>query len=239
VKRAPSVESGHPPDTIASEVIGLLETSPELRGLGLPRAFLSRMRQFAAVLALWGSRANLTGSPQSAVDISFHIIDSLAPLWAGGGALFEPGEGFEKMCRAADLGSGAGFPGLVLAAATPARFTLLESRRKRASFLTVAAAEMRLRNVTVRWERARSGEGERNFDIVTSRAVGGSSGTIALASSLLRSGGLAIFYAGAGQVLDLARSERAGFSMSRTEKYEIARGRERVARSLIVLRKRG
>ena len=56
---------------------------------------------------------------------------------------------FAQGRRALDLGSGAGFPGLVLAAASSADFTLVESRRKRASFLQVAVGEMDLKNVTI------------------------------------------------------------------------------------------
>jgi 16S rRNA (guanine(527)-N(7))-methyltransferase RsmG len=201
------------------------------------------MERFAAMLSVWGARANLTASPQSAKEISFHIVDSLAPLWAASATLNAPGDGFEKMSpgqknQVVDLGSGAGFPGLVLAAATEADFTLLESRRKRASFLTIAVAEMGLRNVTVRWARAEADASDQRFDIATARAVGESRGTLGLAADLLRPGGLAIFYAGARQAIDIARAERAGLSIDREVPYHVGRGGESVARTLIILRKR-
>ena len=72
--------------------------------------------------------------------------------------------------RVLDLGSGAGFPSLILAAACAADFTLLEARRKRASFLTVAAAEMGLANVRVEPSRTDSMTLEPVFDVVTARA---------------------------------------------------------------------
>ena len=55
-----------------------------------------------------------------------------------------------------DIGSGAGFPGLVIAAAINASVTLVEARRKRATFLTEAVIEMGLKNVRVECARAES-----------------------------------------------------------------------------------
>ncbi len=211
--------------------------------MALPEAFFSRMEPFAAILSVWGARSNLTASPQSAKEIAFHIVDSLAPLWAARDASGGSGDGFEKLSlrqatRVADMGSGAGFPGLVLAAATEAEFTLVESRRKRASFLTVAAAEIQLGNVSVRWARAESSDMDQRFDIVTARAFGESRGSLEHAARLLRAGGLAIFYVGAGKSLDMARAERAGLSLDREAPYHLSRGAERVAHSLTILRKR-
>ena len=70
--------------------------------------------------------------------------------------------------RILDLGSGAGFPGLILAATTEAEFILTEARRKRASFLAIASASMGLRNVRVdnRYQAGFTSE----FDVVTARA---------------------------------------------------------------------
>jgi 16S rRNA (guanine527-N7)-methyltransferase len=231
------------PDAIASEVAGLLKAAPELQSLALPQAFFSRMERFAATLAIWGARSNLTASPQSAKEISFHIVDSLAPLWAERDGLRGAGDGFEKFSpgqatRIIDLGSGAGFPGLVLAAATEAQFTLVESRRKRASFLSVAAAEMQLGNVSVRWARAESSTADDRFDIATARAVAELGETLNLAARMLRAGGLAIFYASAGQALDIARAERVGLSPAGEVRYEVSRGGERVAHALILMRLR-
>jgi 16S rRNA G527 N7-methylase RsmG len=61
---------------------------------------------------------------------------------------------FAAGSRVLDLGSGAGFPALILAAACDADFLLMEARRKRASFLRVTAAEMGLANVQVDSARA-------------------------------------------------------------------------------------
>ncbi|MGH7878735.1 MAG: 16S rRNA (guanine(527)-N(7))-methyltransferase RsmG, partial [Candidatus Binataceae bacterium] len=112
--------------------------------------FFTRIERFAAILAQWGSRTNLTAHPQDPSELAFHVIDSLAPLTVAtqpDGAILEGC--FAPDWRVLDLGSGAGFPGLILAAACDAPFTLAEGRHKRASFLRVAAAEMGLGNVAI------------------------------------------------------------------------------------------
>ncbi|UMG94757.1 16S rRNA (guanine(527)-N(7))-methyltransferase RsmG [Nocardioides sp. TF02-7] len=75
-------------------------------------------------------------------------------------------------CSVADVGSGAGLPGLVLALARPdVRVTLVEPLLRRTSFLTEAATALGLDNVEVRRARADALHGQRSFDVVTARAV--------------------------------------------------------------------
>jgi 16S rRNA (guanine527-N7)-methyltransferase len=72
----------------------------------------------------------------------------------------------------ADIGSGAGLPGLVLAVARPdLRVTLIEPLLRRSTFLIEAVASLGLDNVEVVRARAEDLHGERTFDVVTSRAV--------------------------------------------------------------------
>ena len=74
--------------------------------------------------------------------------------------------------RVADVGSGAGLPGLVLAVARPdARITLIEPLQRRTTFLGEVVEELELDTVTVVRGRADALHGERTFDVVTSRAV--------------------------------------------------------------------
>ena len=75
-------------------------------------------------------------------------------------------------CTVADIGSGAGLPGLVLAIARPdVTITLIEPLLRRTTFLEEVAAELGLVNVDVVRGRADALHGKRVFDIVTSRAV--------------------------------------------------------------------
>ena len=72
----------------------------------------------------------------------------------------------------ADIGSGAGLPGLVLAVARPdLRLTLVEPLLRRTTFLEEVVADLSLENVEVVRGRAASLHGVRGFDVVTSRAV--------------------------------------------------------------------
>src|SRR5204863_1504684 len=96
-----------------------------------------------------------------------HIADSLS------GLELEP---LRFANRIADLGSGAGLPGLVLAATLPnARFVLIEANRRKCEFLREAMRQMGLANTAAICERSEDwagGEGREAYDAVTARAVG-------------------------------------------------------------------
>jgi 16S rRNA G527 N7-methylase RsmG len=232
-------------------------------GIRLDPHFLERVEKLAAAICVWGSRMNLTADPSNPTQLAFHILDSLMPLVlveetehgrssdvretmpagqdksAGefGGAIREA---LGERGRVLDLGAGAGFPGLVLAAATPARFGLLEARRKRASFLSVTAAEMELRNVTVEAGRGVQPRMEANFDLVVARAFGQPSEVHRAAAKALRTGGVAILYANPGQRLDLDAARAAGLGELAELPYSLVRGdagSPRVDRILAVWRK--
>jgi 16S rRNA G527 N7-methylase RsmG len=135
-----------------------------------------------------------------------------------------------------DLGSGAGFPGLILAAASNARFVLLESRRKRSNFLEVAAAEMALTNVTVDPTRRSATELAPIFDAVLGRAFAKPVRFYESAAAALSPGGVAILYATPEQPLDL-EATGAGLTSPATIRYGVPRGNQTIARLLVLWRK--
>jgi 16S rRNA (guanine527-N7)-methyltransferase len=100
--------------------------------------------------------------------------------------------------RIADLGSGAGFPGLVLAVALPqAQVALVESSHRKCAFLERAVARMGVENVTVVCERAeawRAGLGAN--DLVTARALGPLNVLVEYAAPLLSEGGALVAWKG-------------------------------------------
>lgn len=100
--------------------------------------------------------------------------------------------------RIADLGSGAGFPGLVLAAALPAaRVALVEANRRKAGFLERAAEEMGLANVEVVTERAEAwAAGVGTCAVVTARAVAPLAVLVEYAAPLLVDGGTLVAWKG-------------------------------------------
>jgi 16S rRNA (guanine527-N7)-methyltransferase len=167
--------------------------------------FLERIEKMAATLALWGARTNLTADASDPAEIAFHIIDSLAPMAFAKGADRETLEAaLAEGQSALDLGSGAGFPGLVLAAAFEARFTLAEARRKRASYLQVAVHQMGLENVAIEPHRATAGSIASGlyYHLVTARAFGTSTELYEIAAAALRPGGILLLYASADQMPD-------------------------------------
>jgi 16S rRNA (guanine527-N7)-methyltransferase len=91
----------------------------------------ARLRLFADLLLRWNTTLNLIAARDADILWERHIADSLqlVPLIPAG------------LERAVDLGTGGGFPGLVLAIATGVKFDLIESDRRKASFLRTAVLE--------------------------------------------------------------------------------------------------
>lgn len=180
----------------------------------IPADFSSRIEKFAACIALWGSRNNLTAHPEDPEELAFHVIDSLMPILLAAAPKSLLADKFLEGARILDLGSGAGFPGLVLAAASSASFTLVESRRKRASFLKFATAEMALQNVVVEMQRAEEVGLDHTYDLVTARAFGDAAEFFALAMDALKPHGLAMLYANPSQAFS-AEVQRIPYQVTR------------------------
>jgi 16S rRNA (guanine527-N7)-methyltransferase len=123
-------------------------------------------------------------------------------------------------CSLADLGSGAGLPGIVLALLLPGTtVTLLEPMARRAAFLEECVGELGLDNVRVRRARAEELAGMLAVDVVTARAVAPLGRLAALAVPLLRPGGivLAIKGAKAGQEVAAARGALTRLGVQQVE----------------------
>lgn len=149
-------------------------------------------------------------SPRSAERASqVHVADSLSGL------------GFDQLREAeriADLGSGAGLPGLVLAATLPeARVDLIESVSRKCAFLRRAIERLGLENAKVLCGRAESwaaAGGREAYDAVTARAVGRLPTVAELASPLLRDGGHLLAWKGRRDPDDEAKLARASGSLA-------------------------
>ncbi len=107
----------------------------------------------------------------------------------------------------ADIGSGAGLPGIVLAIRRPdLRVTLVEPLLRRTTFLDLVVATMGLTNVTVHRGRAEELHGEVVFDVVTSRAVAPMERLARWSLPLVRPGGLFLAMKGSAAAEELASS---------------------------------
>lgn len=156
------------------------------------------------LLTAWNASINLTAIVDPVGMARRHVIDSLAAL----PVLLEG-----PHATLVDIGSGAGFPGIPLAAAISGlRVTLVESIRKKAAFLQAVADLSGLAGrVTVRAERA-EGLAPGQSDLVTARAVGSLDQLIELALPLLAPGGRLIAWKRgdlAGELTPAIRAARA------------------------------
>lgn len=147
-------------------------------GMGLAPAQIQALLRLVKELADWNARFNLTAIREPAEVVDKHLLDSLAVLPRLRGL------------AVADIGAGAGFPGLPLAIADPdRRFTLVESTGKKAKFLRHAAAVLDLPNVEVVQGRAEALKPSQPFDSVISRALGPLAEFIRVAGHLAARGG--------------------------------------------------
>jgi 16S rRNA (guanine527-N7)-methyltransferase len=216
---------------LPAQVRQILEHSPEVAQSGLGSDFLERIEHFANALHLWGARTNLTAHPGDPAEVAFHIVDSLAPLTLNlcPAALWE-------QAKILDLGSGAGFPGLILAAAFAGDFTLAEARRKRATFLSMAAAAMGLGNVKVRAGRLSAETIDSGFDAITARAVGEAG--LKIIARALRPQGCAILWLGPDQTISVDLVRKADLRNLVRHDYVVRRGAKAVRRSLVTLQRK-
>jgi len=145
---------------------------------------IGKLERFAALLHEWNGVHNLTGA-KTIEAIEENIIDSLYPLTF----IARP----ESLL---DVGTGAGFPGLVLAIVLPQTETVLaEPLKKRVSFLKYAAIELGLDNVTVAPQRVETLE-HAPFDLISSRAVTNTSLLLDLTKDLSNEETAYLFYKG-------------------------------------------
>ncbi len=127
---------------------------------------VARLQTYLELLERWNETHNLTGFKQWSTLIELGVVDSLTAA-----------ELLPEVAPGLDVGSGAGFPALPLAALDPARrWSLVEPRRKRVAFLLEATRQMELPNVTIL--RQRLDLIASRVPLITSRAVGGLEGMV-------------------------------------------------------------
>ena len=131
----------------------------ERESIELDDNIIDKLERFALTLDEWNGIHNLTGA-KSIEAIYRNIIDSLYPLTF-----------IERPKSILDVGTGAGFPGLVLAIALPdVEVVLSEPLKKRVSFLKYMRVDLELDRLKVEAKRVEDIESE-PFDMITSRAV--------------------------------------------------------------------
>lgn len=148
-------------------------------GLALPPGAEEKLAAFLALLMKWNKVYNLTAIRDPQAIVTHHLLDSLAVL----PAIMQNSVLAGRHYSLADVGSGAGLPGLVLAIARPDwRVTSVEAVEKKAAFQRQAKIELGLTNVSIHCGRVE--DLREKFDGVISRAFASLGEFVALAGHL-------------------------------------------------------
>lgn len=173
-------------------------------GIALSAAQAEQFEAYHALLSEANARMNLTRVPEDpgeAADRNY--LDCIAPL----------AEGFPSAETAADVGSGAGFPGVPLAIMLPqTRFTLIDALARRTEFLREIIERLGLNAEALHLraeDAARRGDLRERFDLVTARAVAPMNVLCEYMLPLARVGGQALALKGPGLEGELAQAQNA------------------------------
>ncbi len=190
----------------AMDTTALREGAARL-GVLLTPAQADTFRRYHLELEQANRRVNLTSIADWERAQAVHYLDSLSVLAVVPPALLRSG-------RLADVGSGAGLPGLALRIAVPSlRVTLVEATGKKADFLRGLPEALGLCGIEVRSCRAetlgRDPEAREAFDFVTARGVAKMNTLAELTLPLCRIGGVVVAHKGAGAEADAVEAETA------------------------------
>ncbi len=155
---------------------------PTAADFGVSRETEDRLRDYAALLLRWNARINLVADSTLDEVWERHVLDSLQllPLLPD-----LPGS-------LTDIGSGAGFPGLVLAAATGRETHLVESDRRKGAFLLEAARTLGLKALHIHSQRIEMARPP-PAAILTARALAPLEKLLGFSTHLLAPDGFALF----------------------------------------------
>ena len=179
------------------EHMSAMETEPA-SAVEIAGERIDTLRKFAVDLASRGEELGLIGPLELPRLWTRHLLNSaiLAPL-------------ITTQARVADIGTGGGMPGLVLAIVRPdARFVLIEPMERRCHWLNEQIERLNLENVEVRRGRAEEYHGAFEVDQVTARAVTALRKLIPLTAPLLRDGGEMLFLKGASVEEEIRTAEK-------------------------------
>jgi 16S rRNA (guanine527-N7)-methyltransferase len=164
------------------------------------RESLDRLKAFAGLLATWQARINLIGKSTASELWTRHIADALQLI------RFMP----ETITRIADLGSGAGIPGLILAIARPSiEAHLFESNLKKAAFLREAQRITGAHAIVHAGRIEDSDVAKLKIEAVTARALAPLPRLIELAAPFLEQGATGYFHKGQDVEAELTEATKS------------------------------
>lgn len=187
------------------------------------RETLARVHSYLGVLDAWRERINLIGPGEGRHLWRRHVLDSLQ--------LIEQISGEDL--AVADLGSGAGFPGLIIACALAERpgasVTLVEKSVRKSQFLEAAIAEVGLpaRVLNTRIEEAPPNVAGARFDLITARALAPLPKLLGYGYGWLKPSGKALLMKGRDTAAELAEA-RKDWTFEVTERESLSSPEGRV-----------
>lgn len=189
---------------------------------------LNQMQIYSGLLVAWNERMNLTAITKPEEMEVKHFLDSLlfAALPEVQGTLV-------------DVGSGAGFPGVVAKIYKPSLgVTLMEPNGKRVSFLQEVAwaIDLPLEIVKERGEEAARKQWRESFDVATARAVAALPALCEFCLPLVKVGGLFIAMKGGGEEVEIGQTacQKLGGEIAEVKEFTLPDGS---ARSLVIIKK--
>lgn len=213
-----------------------LSTAADQWGLSISKAELAKMVQFAKIVVKVNQTLNLTRIVEPEEMAIKNFLDSLSCLLLD----------WPAKLRCLDLGTGAGFPGVPLALCRPEwSIVLLDSLRKRLTFLEEASQQLGLANVTTLHARAEdAGQDKKqreSYDLVVSRAVASLPVLLELSTPLLKVGGHFVAFKASEAGAELASSARAlkELNVELEQVFPLALPVDMGERNLLVFRKIG
>lgn len=174
--------------------------------LALDEDFYEKCSFFTKEILRWNKIHNLTGA-KTQKEVWENIYDSIYPI------KFLP-----DIKTVLDIGTGAGFPGLILAFAhKKSSFLLVEPRNKRAAFLNFIISSLELKNVKVEKKRIQKIK-PKPFDLITSRAVDKTFNLLKLCKPFVKKDTLLLFYKGTEVEKELDVVKNCDFNIIKKDK---------------------
>lgn len=185
-------------DELAEDTQGEIQLEPEPEGLAdVFDTSGDQMRYFADLLSHEGLEQGLLGPREAGRIWSRHLLN----CWV-------LSEFLPEGVQVADVGSGAGLPGLVLAIGRPdLSMTLIESMARRCEWLQFCVEELGLDNVRIRNARAEDLRGKQAFSYLTARAVGNLSTLLGWTAPLVKKQGTMLFLKGASVEAEIDKAK--------------------------------
>ncbi len=200
------------------------QTAVSKIGILLDEAALSRFSTYAKLLKEWNEKMNLTAITEEEEVIEKHFFDCVLPA---------KGVSFDKK-TVVDIGSGAGFPGIVFALLFPScHVTLVDATKKKFAFLEEVVKQLDLHNVHFHIGRVEEMKTQReHFDIATSRGFAAMPVFLEVAAPLTKIGGTVLAMKGSHGEEELKSSGRiaaaVGVSLYDVKKESLPNGDVRI-----------